>query len=224
LAGLDWTPLGLWLAVVLSGLYHGANPGMGWPLAVSAALMERRTVALASSLGFLALGHILAMLLAILPFALLLPLLDWHRSIQLGASALVVGFGLWLLARSRHPRFLARIPPSRLALWSFLVAVTHGAGFMILPFYLGLCGAGDADAGSAGIASLMQRGVGTAVLVTTVHTLALAIASGGLAWLVYRYLGLQFLSRGWLNMDSVWALSLVGVGGLSLALNLTAFG
>jgi hypothetical protein len=37
----DWTPAALWLAVVASGLYHGVNPGMGWPLAVSAGLIER---------------------------------------------------------------------------------------------------------------------------------------------------------------------------------------
>ena len=30
---MDWTPAGLWLAVIASGLYHGVNPGMGWPLA-----------------------------------------------------------------------------------------------------------------------------------------------------------------------------------------------
>ena len=36
-----WTPAGLWLAVVASGLYHGVNPGMGWPLAVSAGLIDR---------------------------------------------------------------------------------------------------------------------------------------------------------------------------------------
>ena len=41
LTGMDWTPAGLWLAVVASGLYHGVNPGMGWPLAVSAGLMEK---------------------------------------------------------------------------------------------------------------------------------------------------------------------------------------
>ena len=35
LSEADWTPTGLWLAVVASGLYHGMNPGMGWPLAVS---------------------------------------------------------------------------------------------------------------------------------------------------------------------------------------------
>ena len=36
-----WTMAGLWLAVVASGLYHGVNPGMGWPLAVSAALFGK---------------------------------------------------------------------------------------------------------------------------------------------------------------------------------------
>ena len=33
-SGADWAPAGLWLAVIASGLYHGVNPGMGWPLAV----------------------------------------------------------------------------------------------------------------------------------------------------------------------------------------------
>ncbi|ASP19575.1 membrane protein [Antarctobacter heliothermus] len=33
-------------AVSLPGVYHGMKPGMGWPLAVSAALMERKRVAL----------------------------------------------------------------------------------------------------------------------------------------------------------------------------------
>ena len=33
----------LWGAVIFSGIYHGINPGMGWPLAVSAALMDANT-------------------------------------------------------------------------------------------------------------------------------------------------------------------------------------
>jgi len=47
----------LWWAVIGSGLYHGLNPGMGWPLAVSAALMERKTSALPGALVALAGGH-----------------------------------------------------------------------------------------------------------------------------------------------------------------------
>ena len=34
----------------MSGLYHGLNPGMGWPLAVSAGLMERSSRALVAAL------------------------------------------------------------------------------------------------------------------------------------------------------------------------------
>ena len=44
------------------------------------------------------------------------------------------------------------------------------------------------------------------------------IAAGGLiAWLVYRYLGLKFVSRSWFNLDATWAVTLVLVGALSLA-------
>jgi hypothetical protein len=48
------------------------------------------------------------------------------------------------------------------------------------------------------------------------------IAAGGiLAWLVYRYLGLKFVSRSWFNLDATWAFSLILVGTLSLAINLS---
>ena len=61
----------LWWAVIFSGIYHGVNPGMGWPLAVSAALMEQKRRALWRALGLLAAGHFAAMLLILLPFSLL---------------------------------------------------------------------------------------------------------------------------------------------------------
>ena len=46
----DWQ-IGLWLAVIASGVYHGINPGMGWPLALSAGLMEQKQRALFGALG-----------------------------------------------------------------------------------------------------------------------------------------------------------------------------
>jgi len=85
LSGADWTPAWLWLAVVASGLYHGVNPGMGWPLAVSAGLMERSSRALVAALWPLTAGHLLAMLVVLLPFALLLVFVEWQRQIQIGA-------------------------------------------------------------------------------------------------------------------------------------------
>ena len=49
---------------------------------------------------------------------------------------------------------------------------------------------------------------------------ALRKARGCLAWLVYRYLGLKFVSQSWLNLDANWALNLVLVGAVALAFNL----
>mgnify|MGYP007112086217 FL=1 len=143
----DWTVAGLWLAVIASGLYHGANPGMGWPLAVSAGLMERSSRALLMALWPLWAGPLLALLLVMLPFALLVTLVQWQRPIQAGASLLVIGFGVFRLINQRHPRALARIRPTQLGLWSFAVAIAHGAGLMLVPIYLGLRPAADLDAG-----------------------------------------------------------------------------
>ena len=190
---------------------------MGWPLAVSAGLMERSLRALLAALRPLTAGHLLAMLVVILPFSLLVAIVEWQRQIQIGASLLVVGFGIFRLVDRRHPRALARIRPTQLALWSFLVAIAHGAGLMLLPIYLGLCRAADLDNGHEAAGSLMTANLGMAVLVSVVHSVAMIAAGGFLAWLVYRHLGLRFVSRSWFNLDVTWAFSLILVGALSLA-------
>ena len=222
LTGADWTPAGLWLAVVVSGLYHGVNPGMGWPLAVSAGLMERSSRAFVAALWPLTIGHLLAMLVVILPFALLVALVEWQRSIQIGASLLVIGFGIFRLVNRRHPQILARIRPTQLGLWSFAVAIAHGAGLMLVPIYLGLCRAADLDKGHEAAGALINANLGMAILVSVVHSVAMIAAGGFLAWLVYRYLGLKFVSRSWFNLDATWAFSLVVVGALSLAITMAS--
>ena len=220
--GADWTPAGLWAAVAASGLYHGVNPGMGWPLAVSAGLMERSSRALVAALWPLTVGHLLAMLLVILPFALLITFVEWQRPIQIGASLLVIGFGIFRFVNRRHPRVLARIRPTQLGLWSFAVAIAHGAGLMLVPIYLGLCRAADLDEGHQAVGALINANLGMAVLVSVVHSVAMIGAGGFLAWLVYRYLGLKFVSRSWFNLDATWAFSLVVVGALSLAITMAS--
>jgi hypothetical protein len=195
---------------------------MGWPLAVSAGLMERSSRAFVSALWPLAAGHLLAMLAMLLPFTLLVALVEWQRQIQIGAGLLVVGFGGFRLVNRRHPRALARIRPTQLGLWSFAVAIAHGAGLMLVPIYLGLCGTANRDGGHAAASALMESSLGTAVLVSAVHSVAMIAAGGLLAWLVYRYLGLKFVSRSWFNLDATWALSLVFVGVLSLAIALVS--
>ena len=213
----------LWLAVAASGLYHGVNPGMGWPLAVSAGLMERSSRALVGTLWPLTVGHLLAMLLVILPFALLVALVEWQQQIQIGAGLLVIGFGIFQLLNRRHPRALARIRPTQLGLWSFVVAIAHGAGLMLVPIYLGLCRAADLDRGHQAAGALINANLGMAVLVSVVHSVAMITAGGFTAWLVYRYLGLKFVSRSWFNLDAIWAFSLILVGALSLSISMAGW-
>src|SRR4051794_33477622 len=195
---------------------------MGWPLAVSAGLMERSPRALRAALVPLAAGHLLAMLLVLLPFALLVALVEWQRQIQIGAGLLVIGFGIYRLVERRHPRRLARIRPTQLGLWSFAVAIAHGAGLMLVPIYLGLCRGADLDTSHRAAGAMINTSLGMAVLVAVVHAAAMITAGGFSAWLVYRYLGLKFVSRSWFNLDTSWAVSLIVVGALSLAISLVS--
>jgi hypothetical protein len=198
------------------------NPGMGWPLAVSAGLMERTPRALVAALWPLTVGHLLAMLVVILPFSLLVAFIQWQRQVQIGASFLVIGFGIFRFVNRRHPRVLARIRPTQLGLWSFAVAIAHGAGLMLVPIYLGLCRAADLNSGHKAAGALINADLGMAVLVSAVHSATMIAAGGILAWLVYRYLGLKFVSRSWFNLDATWAFGLILVGALSLAINLAS--
>ncbi|MCE8006673.1 hypothetical protein [Aestuariivita sp.] len=204
--------MALWGAVIVSGIYHGVNPGMGWPLAVSAALFEQRAAALPRALAMLAGGHFLAMTAILLPFTVMLTLVEWEAQIRIGAGLLVIALGIYLLINRRHPRFLARVKPTRLALWSFLAAIAHGAGLMLVPIYLGICNYAELDRGHAAAGVLMGTNYGLAFVVAFAHTAAMMLAGGALALGMYLWLGLKFLSRSWFNLDVVWALSLVLVG------------
>ncbi len=207
---------GLWLAVFLSGLYHGLNPGMGWPLAVSSSLMERRPSALYGALCALGLGHFLAMLVILLPFAAMGTLIDYERPIRIGAGLIVIGLGAWLLITRKHPRFLARVPPHKLTLWSFLVAIVHGAALMLVPIYLGLCALDELDAGHQAVSALMARNAGLTFAVALAHTFAMVFSGGALAIFVYHWFGLKFIQQSWFDLEIVWAISLIAVGLLGL--------
>ena len=182
------TTAALWLTIVAVGLYHGVNPAMGWPLAVANGMAGRRISAVFATVLPLGGGHLAAMALVLVPFAWLSWYVEWSRPIRIGAGALVVLFGIFKLLERRHPRALARIRPTRLAWWSFLMATAHGAGLMLLPFMLGLCvtapaaaDASDAEEllalGMANVTNYLARSnVAVAACVAAVHTLAMMLA------------------------------------------------
>lgn len=206
----------LWWAVIAAGVYHGVNPGMGWPLSVSAALFEQSRAALLRALGMLALGHFLAMTAILLPFSAMFVLVEYERQIRIGAGVLVILAGLYLLINRRHPRALSRVKPTRLALWSFLAAMAHGAGLMLVPLYLGLCEIDEMDTGHQAATALMTSNIQIAFLVALAHTAAMSVAGGIMAWGAYTWLGLKFLSKSWFNIDILWALSLLAVGAIGI--------
>lgn len=222
----------LWFMVIALGLYHGINPAMGWPLAVANGMASRRPGAVFATLLPLGGGHFLAMAAVLAPFVWLTWYMQWSRAIRIGAGAVVLLFGIMKMMGRSHPRFLTRIRPTQLAWWSFLMATAHGAGLMLVPFMLGLCARAPADADSFAAASsqdfghavimnyLAQSDLMIAILVAAVHTLAMMLAGIGMAWAVYRYLGLGLLRRVWLNLDLAWGASLVvaGAAGIGFAL------
>jgi hypothetical protein len=211
----------LWAAVVASGLYHGLNPGMGWPLAVAAGLTERRGSAVARTLVPLAAGHLISIAMVLLPFAALTLLLDWSREIRIGAGIGTIAFAAVLALYPRHPRWMTRIRPRQVALWSFAVGLLHGTGLMLVPVLLGLCAIPSAiPEGFMAAESGGATNAGLALAVAVTHTAALIAASGGLAWVVFRVLGLEVLTRSWLDLSRIWAgsLGLAGAVGLWAAL------
>jgi hypothetical protein len=92
---------------------------------------------------------------------------------------------------------------------------------MLVPIYLGLCRPSDFDRGHEAAGTLINASLKMAVLVAVTHSIAMIAAGGCLAWLVYRYLGLKFVSRSWFNLDMAWAVSLLLVGAIALVLSLT---
>jgi hypothetical protein len=101
------------------------------------------------------------------------------------------------------------------------VAIAHGAGLMLVPIYLGLCREAEIGKGHEAATILMNTNLGMAVLVSVVHATAMIVAGGSLAWLVYRYLGLKFVSRSWFNLETSWAVSLILVGAIAVTFSLT---
>jgi hypothetical protein len=181
-------------------------------------MQEKRGSAVFAALPPIAAGHVLAMSAVLLPFALVTVSLDQVRALGLLAGVMLIAFGGYKLVNRRHPRFLVRVGPDRLVWWSFLMATAHGAGLMLLPVYLGLgMTAHGSGSGHAAMAQIASAGVMSASIVAVVHTGAMLLIGGLIAWLVYRYLGLRLLQRAWFNLDLLWAACLIVVGGIAVA-------
>jgi hypothetical protein len=201
--------------MLLLGAYHGLNPGMGWLFAVALGMQEQRSSAVARSLVPIAIGHALAIGIVVLTATILgmtLPLV----AIRYTVAAVLVGLGIFCLMRHWHPRWVRmQVGFCDLTVWSFLMASAHGAGFMVVPVLLGSTTV-EAQGRMAGHNHLSATTPLAGMLATGVHTIAYLAVTGGVAWVVYRKLGLALLRKAWINFDLVWASALVVTGVVTL--------
>jgi hypothetical protein len=205
------TPAWPWLALIGLGAFHGLNPAMGWLFAVALGLHRGRRVVVLESLVPIALGHALAVAVVAVALVALDQVID-RRAIGIASGAALIGWALYhQVYGSRHRvRVGMRVGMLGLALWSFLMAGAHGAGLMLAPVLLSLDGAGSAH-GHAGHGPA-SGALGVALAAVGVHTLAMLVVTGVIAVVVYEWLGLAFLRRGWINLDWLWGAALVATG------------
>ncbi|GAB3498438.1 cell wall anchor protein [Nocardiopsis coralliicola] len=145
----------LWALVGL-GLFHGANPGMGWLPATARGLQEGGRAALLKALPALALGHAAAIACVAVAVTATGSLAASHW-FGVAGGALLVAAGLWLLLRRAHFHLAdVRMSLPQLGVWSFFMASLHGAGLMVLPVL-----AGDFGPAGAGVQHGAGHGHGT---------------------------------------------------------------
>jgi hypothetical protein len=95
------------------------------------------------------------------------------------------------------------------------MATAHGAGLMVIPLLLGIMDR-QTDFGYAASHNHLAAG-GSMALAIMVHTLAMLVVMAGIAWAVYKWVGLAVLRSRWINFDLVWAVALLVVGVIAAA-------
>src|SRR6266516_2201789 len=110
-----------WLTLFLLGAYHGINPAMGWLFAVAVGMQQNSAQAVFRSLAPIALGHALAIGVAVLLGALLQIVLP-PQYLKIPVAAALLALGLYRILRRRHFRWGGmQVGFRELAIWSFLM-------------------------------------------------------------------------------------------------------
>lgn len=202
------TDISPWLVLAGLGAFHGINPAMGWLFAVALGFNRgsRRVVWL--SLIPIAVGHAISIAVVVAAVVMLGAVLD-RRILDLAAGTMLLGWAAWyaLYGHRHRVRVGMRTGISGLALWSFMMATGHGAGLMLAPVFIPLClSASPAQGLSA------EGALSISLAAVAVHTGAMLAVTAAIAGVVYEWLGLEFLRRGWINLDRIWVAALAATG------------
>lgn len=193
---------------------------MGWLFAVALGLQEEKRAAVFRALPPMVLGHALSIgiiIAAVLVARVNVP----HIPLKVAAAAILFAFGFYRLLRSRHPNWVGmRVGFGDLTLWSFIMASAHGAGLMLVPFFLGTPAPGDAFHRMSHHGTAFANVSAPSLLAASVavHTLGYLLMTAGVAILIYEKLGVAILRRAWFNIDLVWMSALMLTGAFILFL------
>jgi hypothetical protein len=201
-----------WFALAGLGLFHGINPAMGWLFAVALGLNRGSRKIVLLSLFPIALGHAIAVA-AILSAVVALGLMLDHAMVTRAAALLLIGWALWHAMRGHRQRLRVGMQTglAGLALWSFLMATAHGAGLMVIPMLLPVCGPGTTASPEA------SGAIPLALAMVGVHSLAMMVAIAAISIAVFDWIGVGFLRRGWVNLHLIWAAALFLCGAVLIA-------
>jgi hypothetical protein len=92
-----------------------------------------------------------------------------------------------------------------LVLWSFLMASAHGAGLMLIPALAPICASAASAPQATADAPLALAALG-------VHSAAMLATIAAVSLIVYHWTGIDFLRRGWINLDLIWVAVLATCG------------
>lgn len=190
-------------------MFHGLNPAMGWLFAVALGLHRHSRQAVLLALTPIALGHALA-IGVVAAFGVAIGLVIDAGAVRVGAGAILIAWAAyhWRYGHRHRVRVGMTTGLAGLVLWSFLMATAHGAGLMLVPALMPLC---------ASTSAIADEPWAVAAAVVGVHTLATLAVTAVIALVVFDWLGLAFLRRGWINFDLPWSGALVVAGLLLIA-------
>ena len=197
-----------WLVLAGLGAFHGINPAMGWLFAVALGLHRNSRKIVLLSLIPIATGHAVSIGVVALAVVALGLVVD-QRLLEMAAGTVLIGWATYHAAYGhRHRvRFGMKTGMLGLGIWSFLMATAHGAGLMLVPVLIPLCLSTPArELTAAGSLPIALAAIGMHMAAMLAVTLAIAV-------IVYEWLGLSLLRRGWINFDLIWteALTITGI-------------
>ena len=216
-----------WITLAALGAYHGINPSMGWLFAVALGLQERSRSAVFNAFPPIALGHAasVALVVGVVVVGRAIVPID---ALKIVGCVALVGFGIYKLLRSSHPRWVGmRVGFRDLTAWSFLMASAHGAGLMLVPILLRLPSFDGQVTDLRAVPHIEYMSLGAADSIATlvsqaaavaIHTLAMFGVMAAVAVIVFEKVGVSILRRGWFNLDRAWAIVLIVAGILTLAI------